>query len=253
MVISYDRLGYGWSDDPDQFRTNKRMAIEPEEVLNQLGIDTFILVGHSFGGLNARYLAKQFPNKLKGMVLVDSPHLNQYTLSFPNVHHIGERLVILIFKLLKALSFVGFARLIAKFRWLPKRINDLVEKLPQDIQPILLRQIFSYRSFKTLVNEFSILEKGCKEIGNQSLGGLPLIVISRGFDDLVLPWADRRDKHLDEASWEMMQRKISSLSSKGKWLKAEKSGHMIMLEQPERIVEAIRELVKEVRGEKLFR
>ncbi|HEY6249599.1 MAG TPA: alpha/beta fold hydrolase [Candidatus Angelobacter sp.] len=71
-TYSYDRAGFGWSDGSDvpcsleKITADLRSMLERQHVLRP-----FILVGHSFGGLIARYYAHQFPEELSGLVLVD--------------------------------------------------------------------------------------------------------------------------------------------------------------------------------------
>ena len=66
-----------------------------------------------------------------------------------------------------------------------------------------------------------------------TLGALPLIVLSRGKDQ--------------DADWEASQSGFLQLSSKSQRFYAEKSGHEIMIEQPEAAVDAIVKMVQMVR------
>jgi len=62
----FDRLGYGWSEGSKQLnrpRDSATMAVEIEEALNIAGITgEFILVGHSFAGLNIPAFMRQIHN-----------------------------------------------------------------------------------------------------------------------------------------------------------------------------------------------
>lgn len=72
-VFVYDRPGLGKSEKSPNPRTSIEMIRELKEVLLKLKIDPpYILVGHSFGGVNMRLFATQFPETVSGVVLVDS-------------------------------------------------------------------------------------------------------------------------------------------------------------------------------------
>jgi len=73
QVLVYDRAGLGKSTKSPNPRTSNHMVAELKELLTNLDIDPpYILVGHSFGGVNVRIFAEQYPQDVAGMVLVDS-------------------------------------------------------------------------------------------------------------------------------------------------------------------------------------
>lgn len=74
-VVLYDRAGLGRSDKSSSPRTSEQMVIELKELLTNLNIKPpYILVGHSFGGVNMRLYATEYSNEVSGLVLVDSTH-----------------------------------------------------------------------------------------------------------------------------------------------------------------------------------
>ncbi|MFC3885704.1 alpha/beta fold hydrolase [Bacillus songklensis] len=72
-VMVYDRAGLGKSEKSPNVRTSLEMVKELKGLLNKLGVEPpYILVGHSFGGVNVRLYASMFPGEAAGVVLVDS-------------------------------------------------------------------------------------------------------------------------------------------------------------------------------------
>ncbi|MCV9884356.1 alpha/beta fold hydrolase [Metabacillus halosaccharovorans] len=72
-VLIYDRAGLGKSESSSRPRTSKEMILELKELVKGTKISLpFILVGHSFGGVNARLYATEYPNDVCGLILVDS-------------------------------------------------------------------------------------------------------------------------------------------------------------------------------------
>lgn len=73
-VVAYDRLGYGRSDPaaglppPDFVALEAHLGTLP--LLDQLGIDQAVLVGHSVGGAMAVNAAAQMPHRIRGVVTI---------------------------------------------------------------------------------------------------------------------------------------------------------------------------------------
>ncbi|MFI8685811.1 alpha/beta fold hydrolase [Rossellomorea sp. NPDC077527] len=72
-VLIYDRAGLGKSATSSNPRTSREMVKELKELLIEAKIKPpYILVGHSFGGVNLRMFATEYQNEVCGLVLVDS-------------------------------------------------------------------------------------------------------------------------------------------------------------------------------------
>jgi pimeloyl-ACP methyl ester carboxylesterase len=72
-VLLYDRAGLGKSGTSTNRRTSKEMVRELHQLIKQLDIASpFILVGHSFGGVNMQLFASEYRDEVTGLVLVDT-------------------------------------------------------------------------------------------------------------------------------------------------------------------------------------
>jgi proline iminopeptidase len=69
--IYYDQLGCNNSDQPDDSSlwTLPRYLGEVEEVRHSLGLEHFVLYGHSWGGILAIEYALKYPQHLRGLVI----------------------------------------------------------------------------------------------------------------------------------------------------------------------------------------
>ncbi|MEM6726461.1 MAG: alpha/beta hydrolase [Bacteroidota bacterium] len=71
-VIAPDLRGYGRSDKPFEADYSKRrMAADQVELMEALGYDQFLIASHDRGSHVARRLAKDYPGKVKKMILMD--------------------------------------------------------------------------------------------------------------------------------------------------------------------------------------
>jgi pimeloyl-ACP methyl ester carboxylesterase len=74
-VYFYDQLGSYFSDTPDDSTiwNIERLVMEVEEVRVGLGLDSFYLLGHSWGGMLAELYAAKYGQHLKGLILSNVP------------------------------------------------------------------------------------------------------------------------------------------------------------------------------------
>ncbi|MGE5702954.1 MAG: alpha/beta fold hydrolase [Clostridia bacterium] len=92
-VFRYDRAGVGESErgekpfHSEQIVANLRTLLRKEEVM-----PPYVLVGHSFGGLNVRMFAHSYPEEVAGLVLVEPSHEDQHEKWLPLVSDDVRRL-----------------------------------------------------------------------------------------------------------------------------------------------------------------
>ncbi len=71
-VIAPDLRGYGRSDKPfEDDYSKRRMAMDQVELMEALGYDQFLIASHDRGSHVARRLAKDYPEKVQKMVIMD--------------------------------------------------------------------------------------------------------------------------------------------------------------------------------------
>lgn len=253
-AVSYDRAGHGWSDSPRGPRTARQIAQELHTLLDATGVPgPYVLVGHSFGGYVNRAFAKIYRNEVLGMVLVDSVHPAEWANPTPEqlrMIEVGLRYAWIAVWLAR-LGFVRFC-LARLGRGSPRlgraaasafgvgtavavqRIADEIRKLPAPILPIVRALWSQPKNFLSLGQHVAALPVSAAQAAAvNSLGDLPLVVLSG--EHHGAPYTD----------W---QRDLAQLSSRGRHLVANGSGHWIHLDHPELVTRAIREVVNAARS-----
>jgi pimeloyl-ACP methyl ester carboxylesterase len=208
----YDRPGYGWSDRGPQPRNSRRIAFELDRLLTEADIaPPYILIGHSFGGFNVRLYASENPDKVAGIVLVDSSHEKQY-----------DKLDINLPKNTRRAR--GIVMLSTNIKSEHADDND---KLLKD------------RAFHAAVNEINSLYQSSLQVERYShIPTVPLVVVSRGLAE----WKGSLYNQKKEQTWIRLQQDLSHLSPISQHIFAHHSGHDIHQQQPEIIIEAISEV-----------
>jgi pimeloyl-ACP methyl ester carboxylesterase len=84
LTLRYDRANRGSSDPAPGPRTALDMVKDLARLLQTAEIEPpYILVGHSFGGLLVRLFAREHPDLVAGLVLVDAMHADQFEVFAP--------------------------------------------------------------------------------------------------------------------------------------------------------------------------
>jgi pimeloyl-ACP methyl ester carboxylesterase len=237
-VISYDRAGLGWSDRGPANRTSKQMVQELNKLLNQAGIPgPYVLVGASFGGLNVRLFAHEYPDQVAGMVMVD-PSNEVAEEKMPESMKQEMESFMPILKAVRILAPLGIAR----FLFPP---ND---KLPAELQAMDVALNLRTPHVQTSCDEMLCYENSKSQMRGCTLpGDIRLAVLSASeWTVAKLPPEDARAA-LDV--WTKCQAEFANDSTNSFHLVVPNSGHEISNYQPATVVEAIRRVVESVRNQ----
>lgn len=248
-VCAYDRAGLGWSEASPRPRTAEVIVDEMDSLLTEAGIaEPYVLVGHSLGGIFARLYADEYPDKVAGMVLVDSAHADQYIRAPEAYREWTEEYLEQTQQQLALGRFLSASGLMALNPEFVAGDPNLPPATNETYRAIVAANP-SYFSAVGAVTENidAILEEaGAAQI---ELGDTPLVVIARGQAQEAAPAIGLTETLVAqyEPVWRELQRELPELSTQGELVIAEESGHYIQLEQPEVVVNTIRRLMTSVR------
>ena len=217
-VCSYDRAGMGYSDAGPAPRTARRISGELFELLRRSGIDgPLVLVGASSGGFNVRVFASDHPDYVAGLVLVDASHENQ--------PHDVPRLA----------PFVPLLSTLGVFRLLDVSFGQPTESLAPSVQQFARAARFRSAGYRAAADEITHIRESASQVRTSRRKlTIPVVVVTggRGAD----------------ANWRQLQRDQASLSERGCLVIAEDSGHVVAIDQPAIVVQAVRRVVEMARG-----
>lgn len=217
-ICVFDRPGYGWSDFGPQPRNSMRIAFELETLLARADIrPPYVMVGHSFGGYNIRIFTANHPDRVKGMVLVDASHEDQYErfqISLPQNYNRRSNILVL-----------------------PKASGGEAHMN----KPQVLRE----RAFHAARAEISSLSQSAKQVQqHRQLPDIPLVIVSRGKPE----WFGDLSQQTREKTWTDLQQELYLLSPQSQHVFAHESGHDIPQKQPQIIIDAINNVVEQSRS-----
>jgi pimeloyl-ACP methyl ester carboxylesterase len=217
-VCSYDRAGMGYSDPGPSPRTARRIASELAELLARSGIDgPAVLVGASLAGFGVRVFASDYAERAAGLVLVDASHED-------DAHDVPW-----MARFVPLLSTIGVLRLSGV------SFGQPVESLAPAVRPFARATSFRAAGYQAAADEIIHIRESASEVrSSRRKLTIPVVVVTGG-------------RAADE-KWRQLQRDQASLSARGCLLIAQRSGHVVSVDQPEVVVDAIRAVVETARG-----
>jgi pimeloyl-ACP methyl ester carboxylesterase len=217
-VCSYDRAGMGYSDPGPSPRTARRISNELAELLARSGnAGPVVLVGASIAGFNVRVFASDHPDRTAGLVLVDVSHEDEA--------HEAPRMA----------QFVPLLSTIGVFRLLGVSFGQRVESLAPSVRPFARATGSRAAGYQTAADELRHIRESISEVRRSRRKlTIPVLVVTGG-------------RGADE-NWQRLQRDHASLSDRGCLIVAKESGHVVAIDQPEIIVDAIQAVVETARG-----
>lgn len=222
-VCTYDRAGLGWSDPVAGVRTHQAMVEDLHKLVADAKLNgPFILVGHSVGGLLTRLYAKQYPDDVAGMVLVDATP--EAYLFAPGMAQARNAIIAKIDAGLKdAQDSVPVVAMPAG-----TSADIVIAFLPQVLHAV--RQEYA---------AIDLAPTGLRRPGGYgTLGDTPLAVIRRG--KTANPPGD------DDQRWRELQEAMAELSTRSFLVMAENSGHVVPYDEPQVVADAVRRILEDI-------
>jgi pimeloyl-ACP methyl ester carboxylesterase len=256
-VCSYDRAGAGWSDLGPRPRTFRQQVWELHTLLTKAGErPPYVLVGHSRGGWLVRIYQSTYPAEVAGMVLVEAGGDDPVRMTRE-----GKRV---------RSSDLATGQTIPPAKTsdplresdIPPRIRDMIEpqarefsryanapprdKLPDDAQRMRTWSLAQVKHHIVNDNDYESEELAALRAERvqkeHPLGDMPLIVLSRGPSE-----EERIGNPTGYDEHQKNQASLVSLSRSGKQVIAQRSGHLVPIDEPALVVTAISDVIAAAR------
>jgi pimeloyl-ACP methyl ester carboxylesterase len=210
-ICTYDPSGMAWSDPGPALNCRARVE-EIHRLVQAAGVQKpLVLVGLSIGGCVARLYAAEFPAEVAGMVIVDHAFRPDPDPDASPQPMVVEKTPVV----LSVQDISNFNRLPERLRQLHRWAAGLHPRMPnwEDVEDCLaqLRQ---------------------SATGPVPLGDLPLVVVSTG-----------NRAH----GYARLQNELMGLSRNSRQTIASGSFHAVEIDQPEVVVDALREVLRRAR------
>ncbi len=245
-TASYDRTGLGWSSACRTLRTPGNISVELHTMLASAAIrPPYILVGHSFGGLVMRRYAIMYPEEVAGVVLIDPMRCEEWPPLNPDKQGMIERGKKLS-RFANPIARFGLARLAVTSllcgsgklsehiagaggmgaRHVLKRVTEEVGKMPREVWPVIAAHWSRPGYYTGMQRHVSAVPETVLEMQSADpIRDIPVLVLTPGKS---IPLSDTCLKKIGDNVRQVI---------------ATDSAHWIHLDEPELVVDSIREMV----------
>ncbi|WP_214851187.1 alpha/beta hydrolase [Exiguobacterium sp. s193] len=219
------------------------VAVQLKQLLQTIGVtEPILLVGHSYGGLCAQQMAHDYPERVRGLVLVDSTsvrlrQLDALTLPVLDAESTDQVWVE------KCHAYAAMTRH-ALCETIRPELTQAQQQLPVNVQQKLIdfgTDPKLYGEMATVIERWQ--DDALKLERRGRLADLPLAVLGRDKELAVnsgieegLPEGELR---LLEDTWERLICEQADLSTQSELLFVEQASHAIHLDRPEAVLTAI--------------
>ena len=253
-TASYDRGGLGWSTPARTPRTPANIAAELHVLLQRAGIQPpYILVGHSFGGLVMRRFALLYPEEVSGIVLVDPMRLEEWPPLDPAKQATLDRGAKLS-RFAIPIARIGLARLAVTSllcrsgrlsAWLAGtagdggrhvlgRITHEVGKMPKQVWPVVAAHWSRPGYYAGMRSHVQAVPDTVREMQNAApICGIPVLLLTPG------------------KSSPLSQEHLRRIGDNVQQIIAPASAHWIHLDEPDLVIDSIREMVQAATAESI--
>ncbi len=220
----------GWSDRGPGPRSPAHIAEELHLLLSNAGVSgPYVLVGHSLAGKNIRLFASAHANEVVGMVLVDA-RSEQIDAATSQVDVEGFE---------AALKGQGAMYSMARRFGIARLFGASLVAEPL-LSPAIATELALLQTQAAAVGETTAegLARSTDDatLATTNLGSIPLVVVAAQASMVGLP------------GWVGAQQALAKLSSEGRLVVAEHSGHAVHLEEPGVVIDAVRDVLASARA-----
>ena len=263
-VCSYDRAGAGFSDAADRPSDIRNTVGDLRHLLLAAKMDRpIIYVGHSIAGLYGIYFEATYPQDVAGAVFVDP--------AFPNVF---DKLVGALPAAARPQEYTMFAQIVAEQRMCLDlaRKGDLMHPMTEDakecvdtssypdtldakLKRTLRQQMASPQANSAMLSAEedafptsqspSLYDEEIDTV-QSNFGNKPLIVLTQGNGDPI-PAPTPAEQASLTAVWRAGHEALAHTSTRGINITVPNTGHFIQIDQPTAVIDAIRQVVLDVR------
>jgi pimeloyl-ACP methyl ester carboxylesterase len=218
-ACAYDRAGMGFSEAATRPRTIENINADTEALLATAGVaGPVILVGHSLGGMLSLHFARLHPERVAGLVLVDSMHPDQFARFAEAGAEVSQDPNLVLGRTHPAAAAYG---------------------LPDALQGRAIWLATETKSRKAVIGEMKAMPETLGRIVADGFPRLPARVLVHGNGEWNMVYRDGRM----EREWAAMQNDLAARLGAPPPVRVVGASHQIPLDAPELVAATIGELI----------
>jgi pimeloyl-ACP methyl ester carboxylesterase len=245
QTCSYDRAGLGFSDPAKESGTSRNAVRDLKSLLQHANIQPpYVLVGHSYGGMNVKLFAETFPSEVAGLVLVEPSHEDVGKELFVLDPESLERNIQYLNDLKRCLAAEP-SQLTVNSDLFKLCVGQPGPRYSAEINTAELALAVQPPRISAWISEMThVWRESADQVraSYRSLGGMPIVVLTKP-PSPRLPSETAALREQKNAILSRQYDQIAGMSSNGRRISVEDSGHYIQHDQPSSVISAIRTVI----------
>jgi pimeloyl-ACP methyl ester carboxylesterase len=225
QTVTYDHAGSGWSTEAKTVRTIENLVTELSMLIETVCLNRpVVLICHSLGSLEAISYAQLHPEKVKGIIFMDSGSPEFYSTD-------SEFIAKMINRGTAFIRTIGLNRLMGELGVLLPLYSENIRNsnLPENLKKLDKSMYYQLAGNPTSLDTIEhINENAMKVLTGTSLGKIPVLVLS----------SDNGDE------WNDVQIQLASWSENSKQVRVKDSEHYLYWSNSDEILSCVDEFIK---------
>ncbi|QJE02771.1 alpha/beta hydrolase [Massilia forsythiae] len=247
----FDRAGLGFSDSAGRPNTAENVAQDLHKLL--AGADVrppYVLVGNSLGGANVQVYAYRYPTEVKGLVLVEPQHEDETS----RLDKASRGNLKKVYAMVAQQNDYCLAAAVKGFRAGSEEWNNCIGNPAQSYGPALGAAVTAATTraayWRVNADEWHAIPDSDGQLRKlrRPFGDLPVIVLTRGVSPYAVPGKPQSalNKAMEDEN-AAIHKETAALSTRGKQRVVADAGHVIHADKPQAVVDAVLEVVGQVK------
>lgn len=247
----YDRAGLGFSDPSPNPGNSAGAVSDLRKVIDAASLaPPFVLVGHSYGAMNVQLFAYTYPELVSGLVLVDAHHEDELTRLDRITGGKASKMRAEFSEGYKQCTEAARSGFPPGSQQFAACINRAPAEFGREVYTAYIAQMLTLKYWEAAASEHANLDTESSaqlRKRRRSFGQLPVVSLTRSISPYSPPGKPQSAMVKDvEVENSRMQAEITGLSINGTNRVVANAGHSIHVDQPQSVIEAIREVLRKV-------
>jgi pimeloyl-ACP methyl ester carboxylesterase len=247
----FDRAGLGFSEPAKRPNTSDNVAEDLHKLLAGAGVKPpYVMVGNSLGGANVQVYAYRYPTEVKGLVLVEPQHEDETS----RLDKASQGNLKKVYAMVTEQNNYCMAAARKGMKAGSEEQKNCIGNPAENYGPALGAAVASATTrpayWRANIDEWNAIKVSDEQLRKlrRPFGDLPMVVLTRGVSPYAVPGKPQSalNKAMEDENV-AIQKEIAALSTRGTQRVVPGAGHVIHADKPEAVVDAVLEVLKQVK------
>jgi pimeloyl-ACP methyl ester carboxylesterase len=247
----FDRAGLGFSDPAKRPNTSENVVEDLHKLLAKAGIrPPYVMVGNSLGGANVQVYAYRYPAEVKGLVLVEPQHEDETSRLDKASQGNRQKVYAMVAEQNNYCMAAARKGMKPGSEALMHCVGNPAETYGPALGAAVKSAAVKPAYWRASIDEWNAIKASDEQLRKlrRPFGDLPVVVLTRGVSPYAVPGKPQSalNKAMEDEN-AAIQKETAALSTRGRQRVVPGAGHVIHADKPEAVVDAVLEVLDQVK------